>query len=178
MTALHHAVRQRYGSDLVAALFLQVGAPVDALDNDNMTPLFTLPFFGCGTNALILLHHGASVHIRNKNGQTPLHFASRYNPSSVSLLIQAGADVNVQDNHGATPLHFALASTSQDIFIDGGHEYAEEELLESNLKAIELLLGHGSNVNLRNVHDKTPLQVALVGVRQQVEQLFLHCNQS
>ena len=175
-TALHFAV-QRYCINVAASL-LHFGAPVDALDNDNMTPLCTLAFSGSSIDASILLHHGASVHTRNKNGQTPLHFASRYNPSNVAVLLQSGADVNVQDNNGATPLHFALASSSQDIFIEGGREYAEGELLERNLKTIVLLLEHGANVNLRNVHDKTPLQVAPVRERQQVEQLLLHRNQS
>ena len=173
LTALHSAV-QRCSTNVVA-LLLQLGAPVDALDNDNMTPLCASR---SGANTSILLQHGASVHKRNKNGQTPLHFASRYNPSSVALLLRSGADVNVQDNNGATPLHFALASSSQDIFIEGGHECAKGKFLERNLKTIELLLEHGANVNLRNVHDKTPLQVAPVRERQQVEQLLLHRNQS
>ena len=175
---LHFAVQSGYSSDKVA-LLLQFGALVDVPDNDGMTPLCSLTFSrgASDTNASILLQHGASVHKRNKNGQTPLHFALRYNPSSVALLLQSGADVNSWDNNGVTLLHFALSSSSQDIFIDGGYEYEEGELLEENLKTIELLLEAGANIHLQNVHSKTPLQVAPVRERQEIEQLFSYHNQ-
>ena len=161
----------------MVTLLLQFGAPVDALDNNNMTPLCSLKFPGGVKTATILLQHGASVHIRNESGQTLLHFASRYRPSDVvALLLTSGADVNAQDNNSMTPLHFALSSSSQDIFIDDGCKDAEE-LLEVNLKTIELLLEYGASVHLRNVHGKTPIQVASAGGRQQTEQLFFHHNQ-
>ena len=175
LTPLPFAVGHSY-SDTVA-LLLQFGAPVDAQDDNNITPLCTSTLYRGGTNASMLLQHGASVHTQNKNGQTPLHFASRYNHTIVALLLQSGADVNARDNNGATPLHFALSSSLQDISLDGDYDYAEGMLLEGDLKTTELLLERGANVSLRNVLGKTPLEVAPVGERHQIEQLFSQHNQ-
>jgi len=175
LTPLHFAVG--YDRPDEVALLLQFGAPVDALDNYNRTPLHVLAFSRSGTTAPLLLQHGASVHTRSKNGQTPLHFASRYSPPDVvALLLKSGADVDAQDNNSVTPLHFALSSSLQGIFIDDDSR-DREELLEENLKTIELLLEHGANVHLQDDHGKTPVQVASAKAKQQTEQLFFRHDQ-
>jgi hypothetical protein len=45
----------------------------------------------------------------NKENQTPLHLACKYQYSEiVEYLISLGVNVNYQDNYGATPFHYAL----------------------------------------------------------------------
>jgi len=45
----------------------------------------------------------------NKENQTPLHFACKYQYADiVKYLISLKVDLNYQDNYGATPFHYAL----------------------------------------------------------------------
>uniref|UniRef100_A0A0C3SM52 Ankyrin repeat protein n=1 Tax=Guillardia theta (strain CCMP2712) TaxID=905079 RepID=A0A0C3SM52_GUITC len=57
----------------------------------------------------ILLNHGASPHVLDRNLETPLHYASRYcYPEIAKMLMQnAGVDPNAVDYRGWTPLHYA-----------------------------------------------------------------------
>ncbi len=51
---------------------------------------------------------GDQIHKQDETGQTPLHFAIRYAPNTVSDLLAAGANVDAQDHSGMTPLHMAV----------------------------------------------------------------------
>jgi len=150
-TALHLASEYHYPR--IVALLLKVGLDVDAQDNDNMTPLLlasgrdTFDDARGTATAQVLLEHGASVHVRNKNGQTPLHLASQCHHSSiVALLLKFGADVNAQDNDNMTPLHLALG------------QYTPDNARVTT--AAQVLLEHGASVHVRNKNGQTPLHLA------------------
>jgi len=51
-----------------------------------------------------LVHHGADVNTRNKNGETPLYCAIDYNcpKEYVTSLVHHGADVRSKNNRGET----------------------------------------------------------------------------
>src|SRR5260221_5170004 len=111
-TPLHFASER--GHSGIAGLLLKFGADVDAQDNDTMTPLLLgSPRPGTIDDAFqtqitktaqLLLEHGASVHVRDKNGQMPLHGASHHGHSGiVALFLKLGADVDAQDNDAMTP---------------------------------------------------------------------------
>jgi len=50
----------------------------------------------------LLIENGADVHLKDKDGRTPLHV--NQDPSVIALLIEAGADVNAQGLNGYTAL--------------------------------------------------------------------------
>jgi hypothetical protein len=55
----------------------------------------------------------ADVNARNKDGDTPLHWAARYGHGVVAeFLISEGADVNAMNVAGVTPLQLAAAHES------------------------------------------------------------------
>jgi ankyrin repeat protein len=124
-------------------LLLKSGATVDARDNDGMTSLLlAAQSTRCGAAAQLLLEHDASFRVRNKNGQTPLHLASRWGLSDVvASLLKLGADVDAQDNDKMTPLLCASGPFR-------------------SIAAAQVLLKHGANVRLRNKNGQTPLHVA------------------
>jgi len=157
-TALHFASQSQLSQ--IVALLLKLGLDVDAKDNDDMTPLHFAPTrpnlsdddVRCGTAARVLLEHGASVHTRNKNGQTPLHLASLHRFSGiVALLLMFGAEVDVRDNDNMTPL--LLAPGGEMLF-----SFHDEDVRCS--ATAQLLLVHGANVNVRNNNYQTPLHLA------------------
>jgi len=157
-TPLHLALRR--GLSDVVTLLIKSGSDVDALDNDNITPLlYALKFSDCDAAAAaaaqLLLEHGASVHMRDKDGQTALHLALQRDFSdSVALLLQSGADVDAQDNDGMTPLLYVVQSSKP-------------------AATVQLLLEHGASVHLRNKNGLTPLHSAVKHYRSDVVALLL-----
>ena len=85
----------------------------------------------------------ASVHDRDENGATPLHYAAALSRTSEMImpLFDAGADVRANDNNGKTPLHLATA-------------------LSKIPEIIVLLLDRGADINSRNENNATPLLAA------------------
>jgi ankyrin repeat protein len=56
----------------------------------------------------VLLYAKVDVTIRDKDGRTPLHWATNCgHPKIVKLSLGYKADVAVQDLHGLTALHYA-----------------------------------------------------------------------
>lgn len=57
-----------------------------------------------------LLTIGVNPNIQNKNGESPLHWATRKNRyECVNILLNHGADVHLKDNSGSTALHYACS---------------------------------------------------------------------
>jgi cytohesin len=99
--------------------------------------------------AQVLLEHGASFHVRNKNGHMPLHAASYLGFGGiVALLLKFGADVDAQDDDAMTPLHL-VSQARPSIF---NHSQI--------VKTAQLLLEHGASVHARDKHSHMPLHYA------------------
>jgi ankyrin repeat protein len=120
----------------VLRLLLKFGADIDIQNKVGNTPLFhaiewnrradvditSRPIFGTKRHQStqnsqvkimeILVHHGASVNVKNKLGDTPLDWAMVRGSSSSIYLVQwllgQGADVNARNAAGETPLWRAL----------------------------------------------------------------------
>jgi ankyrin repeat protein len=157
---LLHLASQHSFSGIVA-LLLKLGTDVDAQDNDAMTPLLLVsqtqltPIVGdesrIAKTAQVLLEHGASVHMRNKNGQMPLHTASCHGLSGVvALLLKFGADVNAQCNDALTPL--LLLSQTQPLL-----PIVDDSQIT---KTAQLLLEHGASLHVQNKNGHMPLHAA------------------
>ena len=175
-TPLHLASKGGYIYNM--RLLVDRGADVDAQDNNNLTPLHLASLLSireaqewvrsrpwilqplAPMMAQLLLERGANVHLRDKNGQTPLHCILNQASDEfldpffevIRLLLEHNVDVDAQDNNHSTPLHLASCSGS--------------------IKAIQLLLQYGANIQLQDINGDTPFQVALARGRQEVMQLL------
>jgi len=76
----------------------------------------------CKGILLLLLEHGADPGVRNDNGQTPLHVASREGNLIVAQeLLKFDIDVNSHDSQGRTPFQMA---------VERGYDRMEKLLLD------------------------------------------------
>jgi len=131
----------------------------------------------------LLLENGASVNSRNRDGNSPLDCAQRY---EMAELLCSGSnsrvDVNAVNSRGLTPLHqaaWAYRSRLVQVLIDMGadvnfrapeafyHSFTplHAAVLASSPEAAstcKALLEGGANVNARDVFRETPLHVAVL----------------
>lgn len=129
------------GSTMVG-LLIDNGADVDAKTRRlQRTKLHDACFAGDRDVVVLLVRHGADIHARDFQGETPLYRAASHGHLGiVKFLAKQGADTNVKIRSGITPL-WAAAS--------GGHA-----------DVVEFLIGKGTDVNVSDNRGRTPLSVA------------------
>ena len=146
-TALHYAV---CGSDVsceILSYLIGIGADVNACAKNKGTPLMIGAENGHINAVTTLVKCGAYVDLKDKDGQTALHYALMYSPHAsievLNCLIKNEADVNAFTFRYETPL--MLASHF-------GH-----------VNAMAFLIEHGAKVDLQDEIGTTALQYAAQG---------------
>lgn len=107
-TLLHHAVVEGSGVPKIALLLVQRGVSVDEQNREGNTALHIA--FGNRSCIAVLLKHGANTGIINKEGLSPLLYASKYatkeKDPDLEYLVKL-SDICLVDSTGMTALHFA-----------------------------------------------------------------------
>ncbi|OEY87042.1 hypothetical protein BIY23_00955 [Wolbachia pipientis] len=131
-------------------------------DNLNLDHEFTVGYcertllesasMGNFTNVMhYLIKAGASVDMKNANGNTVLHTVSTIGlEDGVRILINNNASIDAQDQNNHAPLHLAVAN--------------------NHVRIVERLIEQGAKVNICNVEQQTPLHLA---VNKEIENLLL-----
>eukprot|EP00398_MALV-I-01_sp_L67-1_P001065 gene1065-860_t len=156
-TALHEACKIGHfpgeGNHYIAVaeMLIAAGAPLDAKTNvDGRTALDLVISVHDGSRnsekfVKVLVDGGASVHVVNNEGLTPLHMISNtYDTKQVAsakTLLDAGAYVDAQTPDGSTSLHIAAG-------------------LGFHTDLIQFLIDSGADVEARNADGATPLCLA------------------
>lgn len=79
-------------------------------DTNKKTPLMTAAHMGNAEAAQVLISLGADLLLRDRTGQTALHYAVSNCPQVVRLLVSRDPTaVNIADDAGRTPLHISAA---------------------------------------------------------------------
>ncbi|EJW73998.1 hypothetical protein WUBG_15094, partial [Wuchereria bancrofti] len=148
-TPLHHAVAVNI-PNIVQLLLDTRQVNVDALDEDNRTPLIICSKFDIrmGTEiAEMLLKAKADVacvgdkSLTKYDGRTALHFASQHaNLDIIRLLIHNGANKDAQDSLDQTPLFLAAS--------------------EGHLDAVECLINLGASKEITDQKERSPRDIA------------------
>lgn len=97
---------------------LEIGADINARDENGNTPLICATCAGCLSAMLVLIKNGARVDARNDDGDTALMLAAQYGQSgTIDLLVSSGsADVYLTDKNGDTAEVIADLQGQEDAF--------------------------------------------------------------
>ena len=126
----------------------------------------------------LLLDHGASVELQDKENKTALMFAAGMgNKNIVELLLENHADVDSKDQLGWTPLFFSILKhySWQDTKIKSiilSHNYTDSiregntSILNTlmhwdNAAIIRMLLRHNAMTDIQDARGETPLMYAI-----------------
>ena len=83
------------------------------------------------------------IHCQNKEGDTPLHHASKTGQISVvKELMKCGVAIDIKNSKKYTPLHLAVTR-------------------KHNHEIVNVLLDHGADINAKNEYGQTPLHLAV-----------------
>ncbi|XP_063920967.1 ankyrin repeat domain-containing protein 1-like [Zophobas morio] len=176
MNALHYASKSREDNREVIKLLIEKGIDLNTQNGNGTTALQLACLRGVYENTEMLLHFGASINIRDKKSDNPLHYASCFrkdNQDIIELLIGKGIDVNAQSKDRNTALHAACLQgvyKNAETLLDSGawinimDNQKDNELHnalcsdEDNRDIIALLIDKGVDVNSENENSTTPLQ--------------------
>jgi uncharacterized protein len=102
--------------------------------------------------AQILIEGGISINLRNNDGGTALHMASRTgNEHIANVLIQSGLGINLQNSDGDTVLHIACRNEYQAYW----KSLLERRSITEAL--VEALVRAGADLEVRNKKGETAL---------------------
>ena len=161
-TPLHVAIGKEWFT--LARILIEHGANAQAEDDSGMTPLHLLSASqihdGDALDFIwVLLGRDVEVNGRDKDKQTPLHFAMRGNWFKFArILLDHGADADAEDIHGWTPLLILSASKIND---------------DETLSLICHLLEQGAELNKRNNVKQSPLHLAMASDWFQLARVLL-----
>ena len=141
-TAVHRAIFHANDSFDALSCLIKNGADINALANDNCTPLIIAILHGQLRTAVFLIEHEAKLDIRDALptcGYTAIHHAVFHDSNSCAVLrclIKNGADVNARTsyNQDRTPLMLAISNRDQN----------------AAKCATEFLIKHGADVHIQD----------------------------
>ena len=115
--------------------------------------------------------------IKNRDGETALHLASRRrNVDLLRILLDKGVDVNIRSTTGMTPLHVAAGDGYLEVtnlLLERGADLNAQEsvnghtplhcaVLGGHVDAVRMLLGMGADLNIQSNKHETAMMLALM----------------
>ncbi|GFS92088.1 ankyrin-3 [Nephila pilipes] len=187
ITPLHTAAQ--YGHLEVAKTLIQNGADVNAKTLLDETPLHCAAHSGIKEIVELLLNHKAEVNASMLNIYQPLsHAAEAGHVAVAELLLKHNADVNIKTDFGQSPLHFASQNGHLEfveLLLNHGALINQKNKNNNNFTAlhyssskghfeiVKLLIEKGADLEAKESHDLTPLQVAILKEHYNVAEILI-----
>ena len=167
-TALEYVANNDNNFD-IAVEFINRGADVNAVDNENATPLM----YAASSNAKkilnLLIEHNADINIQTKSGYTALILAAMHNHINiVKILIKNKADVFARDGYGRRCLYYADENWNAEMY-EIFKKYHDDEykkstqfifdVLYSKTDEINKYISEGGDINFQDDNGLTALTV-------------------
>lgn len=126
-------------------LLIELGADVDAQNDNLRTALMMAAFFGKLSLVKLLKHFHASYNLRDNSGMTALHYAiDGGDIDTINYMLQTGADVNAVDiQNGWSPLIRAAC-------------------MNADAEVAHILIKHNADVNILDNEKKSALMIATI----------------
>ena len=155
----------------IIELLMNAGMDINAADNRGTTPIFAAGSFDM---IKFMVSKGAKLNVKGGDGYTPLHGART--AEIASYYLKHGADINARGQQDWTPLIVAayinpdmvdfLLDNGADMNImanDGGVYFAAIHIAAKydRVKAVESMIKHGIDINIKDSRGWTPLYTAL-----------------
>ncbi len=175
---------------------LNEGADINAQDPDfGMTALMRACWNGYREMVQLLLHRGADIGIRDKDGRTAMKFAEQSTDKEMVALLKAprsldrGAESSLGLKSAAPKTDPALEARRSRVLeeverhlkqrsvVDGQDRYGNTALMRAagrgRLEEVKLLIEEGADVNIKNTRGGTALLAAAGNGRTEVSRLLL-----
>lgn len=176
----------RYHAYEAASLLIKAGAEINAIDNfEGLSPLGYAAKYNDIIMADLLLKAKAAVSLKGENGYTPLHYAvENGNVDMTKILLASGADSSIKNAAGKSPVEIAAAKGNTELLTvfhspitikkqeiqasvkkavkikqrsSAGFIYG---IVRSDIKAAEVLVPLGKDINKKDSEGYTVLMVA------------------
>ncbi|XP_072836375.2 B-cell lymphoma 3 protein isoform X1 [Pogona vitticeps] len=162
----------------LVVLFHQGNRDLDTFNNLRQTPLHLAVITDQPALVKLLLSHGASPMVLDRNGQTALHLACEHGSLRCLQELLDGRpsllDLEARNFEGFTPLHVAVGTCNREVVLTLLEHRADVDAVDiksgrspllhavenNNLPMVELLLQHGANVNTQSYGGNTALHAA------------------
>lgn len=155
-TLLHLAVQ--YDRPAFISWLLAKGADPNRSNQQKVSPLHTCVTKEKYSEALrvLLSYPKIDINIRDKRGQSPLHYCVNFNSIEVAQILigDQRTDVNSADREGKSPLHWCAI---YDILV------IAQKLLDSKR----------TNVNVQDINNQTPLHCAVCNNRYTMAKMLI-----
>lgn len=186
-TPLHVACR--HGDSPLVKKLLEGGEDPDETDGFQTTPLRCAVRAGSLDCARALFAFGANPNVATEDGETPLFAATWMNDAACArALLDAGADPNAANAYGVAPLRIACSSGYR-ACIDAllGHGASLQGTLGDRWTEVHALCALGNpsaldrllkrrtdDVDLEDMHSRTPLRIAAERNHTACAEVLLH----
>jgi ankyrin repeat protein len=172
-------------SDDIAAYLLETDASIDLQD-----PRYEFPMHAASEKGQLrlieaLIRRRADVNGIDREGKTPLHYAS--SPEVVDLLVHYGADINILSASGKSPMDCASEDERMAIFKslwDRGARLTEyhqgtssslySAIKKRNTERAKMFIERGADLTLSDNKGRTPLHFAVEMRMPDVVKVLLH----
>ncbi|XP_057661221.1 uncharacterized protein LOC130896874 [Diorhabda carinulata] len=122
--------------------------------------------------------------IKDIEGNTLLHYAAKFNHfKTAEKLLSKGHDVDVKNNTGQLPIHFAVSRRSKDMIklllddtnvkFEDGNSLLHIAAKLNDLDLATILVNAKQDINVTNLNQQTPLQVAIISGHKEMIQFLM-----